>query len=263
MSNKPFLVERLPSGPKDGGSKSFLPPRPLIQDYVDLSHEEKNQPLNSTTNRLLVVRGNQSLGQALDRLRNDAGPTQGPPVILLSPTVRHTFRFYQGTATASGRNITVGDFLGICGGVCTVTNSSLRCIATSFKVHSVTMYPATGGSCECNWVDAALDRVPDQAYNRVASVGMTVPVGVRFSPPKDSLASKWFANTLTLTDNVCNIVTTSNSTYFDVDISYTTPNVLSAVARTITTGTVGVYYYLDLDHGAGSGISPIGLPTTI
>lgn len=186
-----------------------------------------------------------------------------PPSIPVSPVVRHTLRFYIGGAV-SNRTITILDVFGALGGICTITNSVLTLVATSFRIHGVTLYPASGGLGEIAWADTSSGAGPDQAHEAILPAGIAQTETVRSSPPAKSLASFWI-NVSAISANPLFRVTTSNSGHvLDLDVEYTFRNELSPVTVIIATGVLGVYYYLRLDQSSGAPryFDPVDRPNT-
>lgn len=214
--------------------------------------------LRGVRRRLLVSR--------LALLKGKKGRMALPPAIEITPRVRQTYRFIvNGNQSLVG--ITYGDVLGVAGGICTVANSSLRLVATSARVYSIAIWPvintagSNANSTEISWVGANADQAPDFAYNEVLPAGTTIPSAVRTRPPAKSLASDWFNNAVTLTDVLFQL-TCGQGSVLDLDLEITFPNTLLSSAVTIATGTLGVFYYLTLNHSGTKNIFPSTLPNT-
>jgi hypothetical protein len=183
-----------------------------------------------------------------------------PPQLDITPTVRHTFRFYQ---TVGGHTaVTVNNVFGALGGVCYVANSLVKPMASSFKIHKVTIYPAPNlsGTSACNvaWALATGAQMRDEEKDRTLPEGLTVTSPVESSPPRGSLAAMWqvgSTNSLFFTDALVGSV-------LDMDISFTLSNQFVVSGQTVVTGTLGNIYYLYLDGSTSHNWIPVGFPTT-
>jgi hypothetical protein len=199
-------------------------------------------------------------------IKGKKGQVAIPPNIEITPKTRQIFRYIvNGNQSLAG--ITYGDVLGAAGGICTVVNSALRLVATSARIISITLWPVinpAGGNAnpaEVAWVGANADQVPDTAYNETLPAGTTVPHAIKTRPPKMSLAADWFNNAVTLADVIFQL-TCGQGSVLDLEIEYTQPNSLLSTAITIATGTLGVFYYLTLNHSGSKNIFPSTLPNT-
>lgn len=191
-------------------------------------------------------------------------PPQLPLPLEITPRLRKVIRFFTESAV-SAVGITYGDLFGIFGGICSVTNATLRPIATSVLLHSVTIFPNASTSAtqtsEISWTGANADQTPDFSYNESLPANVVETHPVRAVPPKASLMADWFNNTVTASD-IAFVLTLGSGTVLDVDVECTLPNNFSPVSLTIASGVLGTYYYLRLNHNGAKTITPVNLPTT-
>jgi hypothetical protein len=189
-----------------------------------------------------------------------------PRNLEITPKMKNIFRFVA-TAAVAPANITYGDVLGICGGVCSVTLTTLKLIATSARIIKIWAWPPANGvgsnpsTCELNWVAANSDQNPDFGYSEAIPSGMNVPHPIITTPPKNSLAADWFSNAVTLADVLFSIAT-GQGTVIDILMEYTTPNNFASTSITTTAAVLGTFYYLALNHSGAKTLTPAALPST-
>ena len=183
-----------------------------------------------------------------------------PPPLQVTPTYRHTYRFLAATGT-SARNVTAKTLLGVAGAVVSVANTTANYIATSAKLHRVTIYPglsSTGAvSPSVTW-GSTISFQKDSEINRSMPQGVTVGGAVSFRPPPEMGARFWFSSS----SNVVMLVTCPSGSIIDVDLTVTLTNTYGQDNATIATGTLGVLYYLPLDGTTSHEMVAVGLPGT-
>jgi hypothetical protein len=184
-----------------------------------------------------------------------------PPELQITPAMRHVFRF-QSSSTLTNVALTLGNFAGICGCYCTTANTLLKFVASSVKIHRISIFTASGGTSSIEWLYPLNYMGPDRESLRDMPTGLTTPSRFTTSPPSDSLASDWANTNLGSSTAMVNITTLQGSV-IDVDISWTTKNVYdNSYTSGVTTATLNSYYYLPLDGTTTHLLGAIGLPTT-
>jgi hypothetical protein len=199
-----------------------------------------------------------SMGVAL------ASAVKLPPVLEATPRLSHVYRF--AASANSSLTITMANLLGAFGGVCTVANSKVQPWASSFRIRSLTIWPAyaaSGNYTFVDWVSAGSSGyVPDTASMINIPDGITVTTALRFKPPRGSLAGHWL-NPVTISSSAVVFgCTVKIGSVLDLDVEYTLSNISEAGNITVTAGTLGLVYYLALDGPSSNKLVPQGLPTT-
>ncbi len=243
--------------------------RPLsADDYVEVKEEKKDESkvprsLTSFEDGSVAVPGvsDEQLASRKGKGKARGSSVQRVPRHQLSPDVRHVFRFAVGPG-ASVLPITVADLFGICGGICTVANSTFQPWSGSVRLHSIRVYLGSSSTgftlCQIAWAIAASTYIPDEEWNEMQPEGMATPMALTFKPPKGSLASNWFSGN---SGNVC-LFSCPAGTIVDVDVSFRLSNQFTANTISITTGTLGHVYYGYLDGASSHTIQPQGVPST-
>jgi len=190
-----------------------------------------------------------------------SGQVRLPPEILVTPRLRQTFRFYI-TGAIQKRSIILQDIFGSLGTVCTVANSAVRCIATSFRICSLAMYLPNGGSGEIMWVVDNTDQGPDEGFDCTIPANISVTEPIVTSPPANSIANDWVNDAAVLADELLLITSSTAGAVLDMDVEYTLPNEFTLTSLTVAAATLGVFYYLSLDDSTGNNITAINRPTT-
>jgi len=167
------------------------------------------------------------------------------------------------TNTTQTVAIEVNDLISACGGLCTVTNTTLQCWASSIKLKKIVIYPssssATAEPVNIKWVTSFTPFVTDTIMDETVPTGMTLPVSFTMIPPSKSLASDW----LTSSSNTLFDIAIVPGCVVDIYIDYTLAGAIPPTSITIASGVLGNQYYLSLDHSFGSNhFVPVGLPTT-
>jgi len=88
--------------------------------------------------------------------------------------------------------------------------------------------------------------------------GITNTAGVRFVPPKNTLATDWQTSS---SNSLFTIVSSTGSVVF-VDATFTITNTTSPTTSTVATATQGTFYYGYLDGPASHAYQPIGVLST-
>jgi hypothetical protein len=179
-----------------------------------------------------------------------------PPPLVTRVQITRTFRF-RSTGDAQ-QAITQTDLLGVCGGVCTVANTTVTIFATAVKLHRVSIWtpPASQGAaatCGVEWSTPSFNAGPE---TNDTTLSVATPAHVSLVPPVNSAASFWLAPG---TDAIM-VLTAPTGSVIDVHATWVLSET-AGVSYTVAAGTLGSVYYLPLD-GAGDVYLPVGLVTT-
>lgn len=252
---------------KTPGSKES---KEIKDDYVEVK-----EPGASTS----IIRGlGKPLVQKLGKKGGKKGRRSGsstsvslPPATLATIKVRHVFTYICTSAASVG--VTVLEFTGSLGGVCTVVNSTIQHWASSWRIHKLTVWPtASTTSLYQNYVDWSSDMAtfyPDYSKSKVLPAGITDTSPMVYTPPKGCLARSWVTpgQSITITKNVFTL-NLQAGTVLHVDCEFTLGNVYSTTTTTVgttgfTTAVLGNFYYISLDGRASNKVQHSdGLPTT-
>jgi hypothetical protein len=177
-----------------------------------------------------------------------------PPQIRSNVTVSHVYRFVN-----TGTNkvyITPEMLLTAAGTVCTVANTTCTSIFGAVKVNRLRVWGSfPGGSTNApatvsvEWMGDANNIYQSNLEVSDTSNSVTAPAFVDCRPPRNSLAAFWqntgtTAAFFTLAAEQYSIVDVHLSLILYDDDADTTQ-----ATRTVTTGTLGLVYYLGLDSG--------------
>jgi len=189
-----------------------------------------------------------------------AGKIDLPPVIEVTPYLRHTFRF---VSNAGGNStVTPSMIIGALGTICTVTNSTVRPFCSSFKINKISVWESASASAalafNIAWSAATGIQMRDEEKNRELPEGVTVTGVLVSRPPSGTLAALWQTansnNLLTMGYNV--------GTVLDLDVSFTLSNQYLSGTQSVATGVLAAVYYLYLDGSTSHAWTPAGLPST-
>jgi hypothetical protein len=183
-----------------------------------------------------------------------------PLQISANPRMRHKFRFGAGSSGAGNYVITNNDVLLACGGICTVANSTITAIFSSFKINFIEMWAMAGASpatITINW-----NGTPVFVSNMEASdtsVSAAYPAHLLARPPRTSNAGFW----QTASTGSLFVLTIPNDTVIDmsVDIIMSDQQDVDTVTG-VSTATLGAQYFLALDGAASNVLVPQSLNTT-
>jgi hypothetical protein len=145
------------------------------------------------------------------------------------------------------------------GSMATATDQ-ISSIFSSFKIHSVTIYPAaSAANVYLEWVEAATVglHTKDERKMRPMPNGITISAPMRYVPPKGSDASFWQDGQGTA--NSLFVLLGSIGCIMDIDATVTMQNTGTNVQQTgFTSLTVGSVYYPAIDGRATNRWPPIG-----
>jgi len=174
-----------------------------------------------------------------------AGGLSLPPEIDLTVMTRHRFRFQAGAASS----VTAVTYHNLCNLLQVATGAhTLQGIISTIRLHSVTIWPALSTSATdtvaLEW-SAAGEFFKDELKNRTLPEGQTNTSAMRFTPPKNSIASFWTY------DSASNIlyITAPTGSVLDLDMSFTIAGAFAVPTAVTPVGavTVGNIYYGYLD----------------
>lgn len=186
-----------------------------------------------------------------------------PPTVDTVVTCHAILRF-TATSAAASTNVTTATLLMACGGIATIANSTVASVASSYKLHSITIWPASttagaGQQAEVLWPElGGITR--DESKSTAIPAGVTVSDVVKERPPKASQMAFW-QSSAGGASTVCSITCPAGS-IIDVDLTFTLRNNIAGVTQNgYAAATLGAYYYARLD-GVGGKFLPLGVPTT-
>jgi len=185
-----------------------------------------------------------------------------PPGIEATPIVGHKFRF-QVLSDITSAALTVGNMIGICGVIGTVTNTTAVSVASCVKLRRVTIWPAldtsTNHSPEISYA-TNYGTTSDRSWSRTVPLGVTVTGSVKSKPGKDTLAALW-QNSGATSSTLCTLYDIQKGSIVDVDVTFCMRNSQNGVSYSVTTAVIGTMYYLYMD-GSGGKLQPVALPNT-
>jgi len=163
-----------------------------------------------------------------------------PPVIDQAPTCTNTFRYLSFGTTAAP--VTVNNLIQSCGGIVTVVNTTMRCVATSVKLHRIRIWPAGNGFVSCVWGPTA-NIGKDVIKDETTPTGVQQSGMLQFVPPKKTLWGDW----LMASTDACFILTSGTGTIVDVCVSWTQSAAFQPASVAISAGGLNTFGYLALD----------------
>jgi hypothetical protein len=196
--------------------------------------------------------------------RQKSGPTMmqliHPPQIRSNPQMHHKYRFGSGSSGGGTYNITNNDILLSAGGICTVTNSTITAIFSSFRVRSVEVWGSAGAApatVSINWNGSPVFVSNSEASD--TSVSPAYPAHILARPPKESNAAFW----QTASSGTIFQIVVVNDSIIDVALDLVMSDNQDVDTVTgITTGSLGTQYFLALDGAASNQLVPQSLNTT-
>ncbi len=181
---------------------------------------------------------------------------------MLSTNIRlsHKYRFVASTAF-NGQIFPIG-LIGACGGVCTVTNTTISLLVESLRLKKIEVWsaPATQGAsstCTVEW--SGSDNSPNvEVSDTTISVARNAHLVT--SPPNLSLASFWTTPT---SSNALFSLTCPINSIIDIWLDEVLADQASALGTTtVATGVLGELYFLPLDGTTTHLLIPVSLNTT-
>jgi hypothetical protein len=184
-----------------------------------------------------------------------------PTMRRLIPQVRHTYRF----SSSSNVNVAItnNNLLAIMGNCCDVTNSSVISMHSTFQLHRIRCWaavaPASGqpATVQINTASGSWNSAPNSTVSDT-STSYERPAFVQWVPQRGSQQGFWqapaAATLFQIFSNVPIIV--------DVDITGSFTSAETGIATTVSTGTLGTYYWLALDGPTNHLLVPVGVLTT-
>jgi len=212
----------------------------------------------------LLKRGKrpQARGRRKSGKRQRGAPTL-PPELEMVFMVHKTLRFL--ASGAFSNNITGQMIAGACGGICTITNSSVSCFASSAKIHKITIWPSvslTAPSPEVIWYSPVTVVEKDESKSRTIPSGVTVDRAVVSRPPRNTLAVDWMNLVSIGTTSLFKLLNVPSASVIDLSLTFTLSNNILSQNLGVVTGVLTNVYYLALDGPGTNILRPIGVPTT-
>jgi len=191
------------------------------------------------------------------------GRVLAPPQLKSNIMLTHRYRFLSTSSTTT--TITPNSILCAAGTICTVVNSNVISMFTSFKIRRVEVWspPASQGAavtCSLNWSGAVSQFSPDLEVSDT-SLSVTRPAYISTSPPQGSIASFWQS----LSSNGIFELTAPSGSVIDVVLDlilYDDDNPAGQANVAVTTATLGLTYYMSLDPNTTHRYVPVSLTTT-
>ncbi len=246
-------------------SSEFVPPTPSVRVSAP-AKESKEQIEDSKDERRPIQYSGLNLQMGSRRLAiGKSLSIELPPQLDATQGFRKRFRYIaQGTSGTNQSLVTVGTAMLSFGSMATTTGE-LSSIISSFKIHSITIYPASGAAnTYLEWVDSTGygEHMKDERKLRPVPTGITVSSPIQYKPPSGSDAA-WWQDSLGTSRSLFAILATAGC-IIDVDASVTMLNVGTNVQQTgFTSLTVGLVYYPPLDGRATNRIAPVGRTSAV
>jgi hypothetical protein len=188
----------------------------------------------------------------------------GPPKPIQETAIVKWQAYFNANSSVGSVTVSPLTMSAACGGYCTTANSVHAAWASSIKLNSITIWPAinsvaTQSLVDVVWNSSLTNFTKDMDFVQPSPFGNSMPKGMRFRPPKDTLLAGWLKSTnsaamMTITMPIGSILL--------LDVEYTLTNALAGPTSTIATGTSAVVYYLALDGPSSNKIQPLALSTT-
>jgi hypothetical protein len=196
--------------------------------------------------------------------RRTTSTAMSPPSLNTNIINRHRFR-YTTISTANNYPIVVGDLLLACGGICTVTLTTVTAIAGSVKVRAVEVWSHVSTTnapvtCSIEWASTTASAA---STREVSDTSMSLmPAHIRARPPPASTPSFWH-NASVPTQELFYLTCPANSV-IDVTLDFILQDdTVPAVQATTTAATLGVMYYGYLDGSTRHDFLPVSLNSTV
>jgi hypothetical protein len=183
-----------------------------------------------------------------------------PPAIQITPVMRHVFRY---NASAGGNvNVTSAEVIGALGTICTVTNSTVRPWASSFRINSIKIWGSASSAAAQSerlfWSSGPGAQSRDWEVDKTVPEGLTVSGALVTRPPKGTLGALWQTSNAA----ILFVVALNVGSVLDMDVSFTLSNQFVSGTQTVATGVLGTIYYLYLDGSTSHTLVPVALPST-
>jgi hypothetical protein len=227
-------------------------------DYVVLAKDESRGETKVSREMIPAMLAGKSMRGG------SKGASALPPTLECTPVYMGVFRF-QSPSTSTSVPVSALAMAGVCGAVCSVTNSTVNPIASAVKLKKITVWPtpivASGTVVPTDVVWAAgLDYNKDEVKDGTLPLGLTCTKGLVFTPPRKSLAASWLSDAVA--QNIFAISCPAGS-IIDVSLDFVMSNGFTQFGSlTVASGVLGVLYYLGLDGPTTNHFTVVGRPTT-
>jgi len=228
------------------------------------------KPVMASSKKLSLSMG--MLGaRSLSRVTRKKGGGKGKakrapklPPSLDTVAVFHSVLRFTATSAASSTNVTVATLLVAGGSICTIANSTVTSVASSLKLHKITVWPATstaGSGQQAEILFPELGNITrDESKSNAIPVGITVSDVVMVRPPAQTQQSFW--NSSGGGASTLFSITCPAGSIIDIDVTFCLRNNLAGVTQNgYAAASLGSFYYGRAD-GVGGKFLPLGVPTT-
>jgi len=236
-------------------------------EHIELKPQRPyTQAERKLTQGILVHAGRKSVRsvrRGRGKSKGQGGSLRLPPELDITPVIGHTFRF-RNSAAVTSQNITVGNLIGICGALGTVTNATVASIASSVKLRKIDIWPSEDTSTQHNpeiSFSTNYGTTSDRSKSKSIPLGISVTGAMSARPKRDTLAALW-QNSSTTSSTLGVIYDLPAGSVVDVHVSFTLRNTQAGVSYTVATAVLGTMYYLYLDGSTTHIFLPIALPST-
>lgn len=239
-----------------------------LDGYVDVKNFKlKPQAPMSTVERKVALTSRRS---GVRNVRRGKGGNKGqrgalrlPPELQVSVIIGHTFRFRNSSAIV-GQSVTVGQLIGICGVIGTVTNTTVASIASSVKLRHIAIWPSEDTSTAHNpEISFATNygTTSDRSVSKSLPLGISVTGAFTARPKADTLAALW-QNSSASSSTLLTLYDIPAGSVIDVSVTFVLRNSQNGLSYSVATAVLGTMYYLYLDATGTHVIQPVGLPNT-
>jgi len=263
-----FVLVKQPSLPTRE-VKTESRPLPAV-DRQGLSAQ--TEPSLNEGSCLVVELEKRELSAKPKRGRNRAtqrGVPDLPPMIEVAMSLPFRIRYILASTVAFANSavVTRGGMAAGLGCICYATNADVAAIASSYRIRSITAWPAAGG--DFGILSQSAIATAEQALQKdsekiaVLPTGITVPSGGRvFRFPATTFLGMWQMSAVNAGDTLFEYWGTAG-TVFDVEGVFTLvgPSI-APYTLSIGSGAAGSVYYLSPDGNTAHNWVPQGLPTT-
>lgn len=209
-----------------------------------------------------------TLGSSRKRLSGgrSMGRSRAPRIPPTVDTVAkaHSVLRFTATSAAASTNISLATLMVACGSICTIANSTVASVASSVKLHKITIWPASttagaGQNAEVLWPELG-NITKDESKSTAIPAGVTIADVIMERPPKETQVAFW--NSSGGGGSTLFSLTCPAGSIIDVDLTWTLRNNIAGVTQAgYAAATLGAFYYGRLD-GVGGKFLPLGVPTT-
>lgn len=251
-SKRTQATSEVPSGRTNQDRK--LPSNQTGGDWALIEKKQELLPVNGLSSAMRTRRPPRKKGAG----KGSRGVPSLPPRLELVVTVDCVRRFFF-TNSASATPLTRRSMAGSIGGVVTVANTTVTLYASSFRVRSITVWPAAGTSVHIDvpsissGAEQALSK--ESVKNEYLPTGVTVDHPVVWKPKRGTYLDMWQNTSDNGTDQLL-AVSGAAGAVLDVHYQFTLSGAVSAApsVTTTTVAAVGTVGCMCLDTGNKFGV---------